>query len=115
MPIDPTAPLNPKHYLILLLLAEEPTFGVRLMERIAARSEGSVRFNAGSLYRTIAQLVDQGWVEPLGEEAPEDGVGAPRKVYGVTDDGLAALRREAHRQATLLESVRALGIDGRAS
>lgn len=112
MPIDPSAPLNPKHYLILLLLAEEPTFGVRLMERIEERSAGSVRFNAGSLYRTIAQLVDQGWVDPRGEEAPAEGGGAPRKVYGVTDDGLAALRREASRQATLLESVRALGIDG---
>lgn len=112
MPIDPTAPLNPRHYLILLLLAEEATWGVRLMERIEDRSDGSVRFNSGSLYRTIAQLVDQGWVTPLREETPEDGVGAPRKVYAVTDEGLSALRAEAARQATLLESVRALGLEG---
>ena len=112
MPIDPTAPLNPRHYLILLLLAEEATWGVRLMERIEARSDGTVRFNAGSLYRTIAQLVEQGWVAPAGEEAPVDGVGAPRKVYGVTDDGLAVLQTEARRQAVMLESVRALGLEG---
>lgn len=113
MPIDPTAPLNPRHYLILLLLAEEATWGVRLMERMEDRSDGAVRFNAGSLYRTLAQLVDQGWVTPLREEAPADGVGAPRKIYGATKDGLAALRREAVRQAELLESVRALGLEGR--
>ncbi len=112
MPIDPSGPLNPRHYLILLLLAEEATFGVRLMERIEERSDGSVRFNAGSLYRTIAQLVEAGWIELRGEEAVSEGAGAPRKIYGVTAAGLAALRAEAARQADLLTSVRALGIDG---
>jgi len=110
MPIDPNAPLNPRHYMILLLLAEEPTWGVRLMERIEARSDGGVRFNAGSLYRTIGQLVDAGWVAPLGDELPEDGVGAPRKMYGVTDDGREAIRREAERQTTWLDSARSLGL-----
>ncbi|HSM06529.1 MAG TPA: PadR family transcriptional regulator [Longimicrobiales bacterium] len=110
MPIDPTAPLNPRHYLILLLLAEQSTWGVRLMERIEARSDGGMRFNAGSLYRTIAQLVDAGWVTPLRDEAPEDGVGAPRKVYGLTEDGRDAIRREAERQAAWLDSARSLGL-----
>ena len=110
MPIDATAALNPRHYLILLLLAEEPTWGVRLMERIEARSHGGVTFNAGSLYRTIAQLVDVGWVTPLGDEPPADGVGAPRKIYGVTEDGRNAIRREAERQTAWLDSARSLGL-----
>lgn len=110
MPIDPNAPLNPRHYLILLLLAEEATWGVRLIERIEARSGGGIRFNAGSLYRTIAQLVERGWVRPLREEAPSDGVGAPRKIYDVTSEGLDALRREADRQAAWLGSVQALDL-----
>ena len=110
MPIDSTAALNPRHYLILLLLAEEPTWGVRLMERIEARSNGGVRFNAGSLYRTIAQLVDVGWVTPLRDEPPHDGVCAPRKIYGVTEDGRNAIRREAERQAAWLDSARSLGL-----
>lgn len=103
-------PLKPTHHMILLLLAEEPTYGVELMERIERRSGGTIRLNPGSLYRTIARLVDEGLAEPLEEVAPADGGGAPRKIYGVTPGGLAALRAEAQRQATLLEAARALDL-----
>ena len=100
-------PLKPTHHLILLLLAEEPTYGVSLMERIEVRSGGAIRLNPGSLYRTIASLVDGGLVEPVSEERP-DGAGAPRKLYATTARGLAALRAESARQADLLEAARAL-------
>ncbi len=103
------APLKPVHHLIVLLLAEEPTFGVELMERLEARSGGTVKLNAGSLYRTIARLVDDGLVEPVEETRPE-GAGAPRKLYGVTVRGLAALRSEAQRQAELVEAAKALNL-----
>lgn len=107
----PAGPLKPVHHMILLLLAEEPTYGVALMERLEHRSEGAIRLNAGSLYRTIGKLVDDGLVEPLEEVAPADGAGgAPRKIYGVTDAGLASLRAEARRQASLLEAARALDL-----
>lgn len=105
-----TAPLKPAHHMILLLLAEEPTYGVALLERLDERSGGTMRLNAGSLYRTIAGLVQDGLVEPREEEPAADGVGAPRKVYGVTHRGLAALRAEAKRQAELLEAARALDL-----
>ncbi|MDX1646509.1 MAG: PadR family transcriptional regulator [Longimicrobiales bacterium] len=102
--------MKPAHHMILLLLAEEPTYGVALMEKLEERSGGALRLNAGSLYRTLASLVDNGWVEPLEEESPPDGVGAPRKIYGTTKTGLAALKQEAERQAELLEAVRALDL-----
>lgn len=105
-----SAPLKPVHHLILLLLAEEPTYGLELLERLEARSDGGVRLNAGSLYRTIASLVDQGLVEPLEERLPPEGGGPPRKLYGVTHRGMGALRSEARRQAGLLEAARALDL-----
>ncbi len=103
-------PLKPVHHLILLLLAEEPSYGVELMDRLEARSEGAIRLNPGSLYRTIGKLVDDGLAEPLEEVPGGEGVGAPRKIYGVTPRGLAALRAEARRQASLLEAARALDL-----
>ncbi len=103
------APLKPVHHLIVLLLAEEPTFGVELMERLEGRSGGTVKLNAGSLYRTIARLVDDGLVEPVKKARP-DGAGAPRKLYGVTVRGLAALRSEAQRQAELVAAAKALNL-----
>lgn len=110
--MSPTSdrPLKPTQHLILLLLAEEPTYGVALVERLEARSDGAIRLNAGSLYRTIAGLVDDGLVEPLAAESRPDGAGAPRKLYGVTDAGLDALRAEARRQSALLAAARALDL-----
>ena len=47
------APLKPTQHLILLLLAEESTYGVELLIRLEQRSRGAIRLNAGSLYRLI--------------------------------------------------------------
>jgi DNA-binding PadR family transcriptional regulator len=95
-------PLKAVHHLILLLLEEAPDSGVELQERLERASRGSVRLNPGSLYRTIARLVDEGWIRPLGREPGVPGAGAPRKVYGVTTLGRSVLRAEAERQAELV-------------
>ncbi len=107
---SPAPPLKATHHLILLLLAEEPTYGVALMERIEERSDGAIRLNAGSLYRTIAGLVEDGLVQPIEGESRPEGAGAPRKLYGPTNRGMAALRTEARRQADLLDAARALNL-----
>jgi len=80
------------------------------MERLDSRSSGAIRLNAGSLYRTIAKLVEDGLAEPLEDPSGPDVGGPPRKVYGVTARGLGALRAEAQRQAGLLEAARALDL-----
>jgi len=105
-----TTPLKPTHHLILLLLAEEPTYGVALLERLEERSDGGIRLNAGSLYRMIGALVEEGWVEQIAQAPAPGRAGAPRKLYGTTERGLAALRAEAERQAALLEDARALDL-----
>lgn len=109
-PFDPDAPLKPLHYLILLLLAEEPTYGVELMERLEQHTAVGMRLNAGSLYRTLAALVDDGLVRPLDKRGRTERSGAPRKIYEVSERGFNALRAEARRQASLLESARALDL-----
>lgn len=110
MPND--GPLKPPQHLILLILAEEPTYGVELLERLDTRSRGAIRLNAGSLYRVIAQLVDDGLIESV-RSAPRAGdVGAPRKTYGVTEAGRDLLRGEAVRQAEMLEMARRLDLLG---
>ena len=108
MPCD--RPLKPPQHLILLILAEEPTYGVELLERLDARSRGAIHLNAGSLYRVIAQLVDEGLIESVRSTAPAGDVGAPRKMYRVTEPGRALLRAEAARQAEMLEMARRLDL-----
>jgi len=106
-------PLKAAHHLALLLLAMEPTYGVELLQRIEARSRGRIRLNAGSLYRMLAQLVEDGLVEPVEEVVNPAGAGAPRKLYGVTELGRAVLGLEASRQADLLALARSLDLAGR--
>lgn len=103
-------PLKAVHHLLLLLLAEEPTYGVDLLERMEERSEGRVRLNAGSLYRTIAHLSDEGLIEPAEEVVPPGGRGAPRKIYRPTKLGIGVLRAETRRQAALVEAARSLDL-----
>lgn len=112
MTADPAdfLPLKPRAHLTLLLLAQEPTWGVRLLERLDARSGGRIRLNAGSLYRMIGALVDDGLVAPHQEVANPAGVGAPRKLYAVTPLGRRVLALEAERQTELVEMARALDL-----
>ena len=103
-------PLKPAQHLILLILAEEPTYGVELLERLDASSQGAIQLNAGSLYRVIAQLVHDGLIEPVSSTAATRGIGAPRKLYAVTEAGRDVLRAEAVRQAKMLEMARNLNL-----
>ena len=95
---------------MLLLLAKKATYGVDLLEQIDEHSGGTVRLNAGSLYRLIGQMLDSGLVEAVEGDMSAGQQGAPRKCYGVTKSGREALAAEAVRQAELLEMARSLDL-----
>jgi DNA-binding PadR family transcriptional regulator len=110
-PLKRFLPLKAVHHLILLLLEERPTYGVDLLERLEKESGGVVCLNAGSLYRTIARLVDDGLIVPT-EDPDVASVGAPRKLYRVTPLGRELVRAESRRQAKLLELAGKLKLQG---
>lgn len=97
------APLKPRAYMVLLLLAERPRHGYDLLAAIEQRSEGAMKMNAGSFYRLIHGLAEEGLVQRV--EAPDDepSGGGERKTYGLTVVGLERLRAEIARQEALLE------------
>lgn len=101
---DGFLPLKPVQHAILLLLEEQPTFGIELLDRL--ETEFGIELNAGSLYRTIARLVDDGLL--AAGETETRGIGAPRKTYRVTQLGRSVLRAEAERQEKLLELAQKL-------
>jgi DNA-binding PadR family transcriptional regulator len=92
-------PMAARDYLIMLLLEEKSTYGYELLERLEERSDGTISLNAGSLYRAIARLVENGLVKRL-EEQPGDG--GVRKLYAATALGRRVVRGEMARQASLL-------------
>jgi DNA-binding PadR family transcriptional regulator len=72
---------------LLSLLGERPMHGYELMKQLEARSGGTYRASAGTVYPTLQQLEDEGLVAV----AEENG----KRVYRITDAGRALLAEEA--------------------
>jgi DNA-binding PadR family transcriptional regulator len=65
---------------VLSLLAQAPTSGYGLMKAIAEKTEGAWRPSPGSVYPTLAQLVDEQLIEPI-------DAAAPRSDFRLTEAG----------------------------
>jgi DNA-binding PadR family transcriptional regulator len=102
------APLSPKVFAILLALADGSAHGYQLKKAIERQSDGAIRIDAGSLYRAIAQLVDEGLLRESGERPDPDDDDVRRRYYELTTDGRRALEAEAARLARVVTIARRL-------
>lgn len=97
--------LAPVVQYLLLALADGPSWGYAIMKQIELESAGAVRPDIGALYRIIARLSEQGWVEGCAAPASADEVhpGRARRYYRLTRSGRAALRTELARLRAVVE------------
>ena len=95
-------PLNPRVFAILAALLEVPAHGYRIKQEVEERSGGAVTLDPGSLYRTIARLLDDGVVEEVPAPDGESETDPRRRYYGVTPLGRALVAAEAARLRQLL-------------
>jgi DNA-binding PadR family transcriptional regulator len=102
-------PLNPRVFAILASLLEGPAHGYRIKQEVEAGSDGALTLDPGSLYRTIAKLLDQGVLEEVAPPADETGDDPRRRYYGVTAFGRALAAAEAARLRNLLSQP---GLEG---
>ena len=102
-------------YHILLALAAEDLHGYAIIQEVAMRTDGELTLSAGTLYRSIQRMLEQGFiVETRDRPAPEDD-DERRRYYRITPDGLAAAKEETRRLAQLVRMARAKGLSpGRA-
>jgi DNA-binding PadR family transcriptional regulator len=101
---DDTLPVAPLAFDVLLALADGDQHGYRIMRDIAARS--GVTVHAGTLYRTLARLLDQGCIEEVGERPAADVDDERRRYYRLTPFGRDVARAEAQRLARQLASAK---------
>ncbi|MFL6060507.1 MAG: PadR family transcriptional regulator [Marmoricola sp.] len=85
--------------------APEPLNGYQVIQQIADRTEGAWKPSPGSVYPTIAQLVDEGLVE----DAP-----AGRKTLQLTETGRAYLSDNAEEVAAVWRAFDEVEEDGHA-
>jgi DNA-binding PadR family transcriptional regulator len=104
---------NPKEFLslsettlyILVSLAPGPLHGYAVAKEVQALSENRVILSVSTLYTTLKRLLEDGWIERVGEDPEPDASGRPRKVYTLTERGQRILRTEKKRLQSLLALV----------
>ena len=87
--MDPKIDARPKAWLTpvaLVVLREEGSYGYELMERIT--EFGFEEINPGTMYRTLRKMEEAGLCQSGWETAHG---GAARRMYSVTDEGIAYL------------------------
>ena len=95
---------------ILLALAAEDLHGYAIIQEVAMRTDGELKLSAGTLYRSIQRMLEQGLiVETRDRPAPEDD-DERRRYYRITQEGAAAAREEARRLNNLVRMARAKGL-----
>lgn len=115
MDIDSLLPLPPITFHILLALAEEDLHGYAIIQNVAARTDGELKIGAGTLYRSIQRMLEQGLVVETRERpAPADD-DERRRYYRITKFGSQVARAEARRLAQLVKFARQSGfVEGKA-
>jgi DNA-binding PadR family transcriptional regulator len=103
-------PLPPATLHILLALADEERHGYAIIQDVEARTGGELRMSAGTLYRSVARMVEQGLIEEVSSrKAPADD--ERRRYYRITDFGTAVARAELRRLTQLVSLGRARGLE----
>ena len=94
-------PLSPPVYHVLLALGDGTMHGYALMQSFRDMTAGSDELLPGTLYATLARMVETG----LLEEAPPPGSGGDRRrrYYRVTSRGQRVGALESARMARLLD------------
>ena len=103
-------PLPPATFHILMALADEDRHGYAMIQEVAARTGGQLRLSAGTLYRSIQRMLDQGLiVEPRERPAPKDD-DERRRYYRLTPYGRRVAEAEMRRLDGLVKIARSVGL-----
>jgi DNA-binding PadR family transcriptional regulator len=103
-PLLPERPIAPAVFQILIALADQPLHGYGIMLDIVERSDGKVKLSPGTLYGSIKQMLEDGWIEEVPGRATADD--ERRRYYRLTPEGREAARQEMARMSALLNHAR---------
>ena len=107
--IDPLLPLPPATFHILLALSDEDRHGYGIIQDVAARTRGELKLSAGTLYRSIQRMQEQGLIVETRERPAPELDDERRRYYRITPFGTAVAKAEARRLTQLVKMARAKG------
>jgi DNA-binding PadR family transcriptional regulator len=106
---DDLLPLPPATFHILVALADDERHGYAIMQDVAARTGGDLKLNAGTLYRSIQRMLEQGLIEEVRDRPAPELDDERRRYYRITTFGRAVAKAETRRLAQMLKLARASG------
>ena len=106
---DALLPLPPVTFHILVALADEDRHGYAIMQDVAQRTGGTLKLGAGTLYRSVQRMLEQGLITEVRARPAPELDDERRRYYRITPFGRAVARAEARRLAQMLKLARASG------
>lgn len=86
---------------ILLALSDRPRHGYAIATEVEERTDGTVEIGTGTLYTALKRLHRDGLIEEV--EVPGEDSGRPKRTYGLTEEGRAALETQSLRLRALVD------------
>ncbi len=106
---DSLLPLPPATFHILLAVTDEDRHGYGIIQDVEVRTNGKLRLSAGTLYRSIQRMVEQGLIVETEERPDPEFDDERRRYYRITEFGRRTAQAEAERLASLVAQARAAG------
>lgn len=98
--------MKPHWFHILLALVDDDRHGAAIAEQVRASSTDTVVLWPVTLYGSLAELEEQGWIASLSDQgAHPRGQSERRKYYRLTRTGRQALAAETKRLAALVSAA----------
>src|SRR5262245_12749071 len=107
--VETLLPLPSATFHILMALADEDRHGYAIIQDVAERTSGELKLSAGTLYRSIQRMLEQGLIEETRERPAPELDDERRRYYRITSFGRTVARAEARRLAQLVKLARARG------
>ena len=95
---------------ILVALAEDDLHGYAIMREVADRTGGALKLGAGTLYRSIQRMLEQGLISEVTTRPAPDLDDERRRYYRLTPFGRLVAMAEAGRLARMVKLARASGL-----
>ena len=107
--VDSLLPLPPVTFHLLLALLDGERHGYAIIQDVEARTDGALRLSAGTLYRSIARMVEQSLIVEVTKRRTADD-DERRRYYRITPFGTAVARAEMRRLSDLVRLARRSGL-----
>jgi DNA-binding PadR family transcriptional regulator len=108
--VDALLPLPLATFHILVALAEDDRHGYAIIQDVAARTAGELKMSAGTLYRSIQRMLEDGLIVEVRERPAPELDDERRRYYRITPFGAAVARAEAGRLTSLVKLARSVGL-----